>query len=148
MPQPIRFLLVLLAGALLPLVAVAGEARVATLYKDPLCGCCAEYGRYLEANGIALTVVDDAEQMDAVKASYGVPPHLAGCHSTVIDGYVIEGHVPFAVIDRLLAERPLVRGISLPGMPLGSPGMSGEKAGPFAIFVIGDEAAPPIFAID
>ncbi len=137
-----------LISGLLPASARAGEARPATLYKDPQCGCCTEYGRYLEANGFTVTVVDSTAEIDALHARYRVPAHLEGCHSTVIDGYVIEGHVPVAAINRLLAEKPSIPGLSLPGMPEGSPGMSGHKQGAFPIFVISDEVEPPLFAIE
>jgi hypothetical protein len=74
-----------------------------------------------------------------------VPEPLQGCHTLLIDGYVVEGHVPVAAVKRLLAERPAIRGISLPGMPAGSPGMNGEKTEPFTVYEIGD-GAPKVFA--
>ena len=89
-----------------------------------------------------------AQELDALNARFGVPEHLQGCHATVIEGYVIEGHVPVAAISRLLQEKPPIPGISLPGMPEGSPGMSGTKQGAFAIFVISDEEKPPLYAIE
>lgn len=142
-----QFLMVTSALSVLALsgVAHAKPTRTATLYKDPLCGCCTDYGHYLETNGIAVTVIADADTMAAKKAEFGVPAALEGCHSTVIEGYIIEGHVPLEAIDKLLAERPSIRGISLPGMPLGSPGMSGEKEGPFEVVAITDEAAAVTF---
>ena len=143
----------LLAGTALALVAVAGPARAAavraaTLYKDPLCGCCTDYGHDLEANGFAVTVVADADVMAAKKAEFRVPAALEGCHSTVIDGYIVEGHVPVSAIEKLLSERPGIRGLSLPGMPLGSPGMSGEKEGPFEVVAITDEPVAPVFSVE
>jgi len=148
MPRAIVTALVLFVLAFAPVALHAEEARQATLYKDPSCGCCTEYGRYLEANGYQVTVVDSADELDGIKAKYGVPEHLQGCHSTVIEGYVIEGHVPVAAISRLLREKPSIPGISLPGMPLGSPGMSGAKEGAFEIFVIADEEKPPLYATE
>ena len=140
--------LFLLCLAFAPCALHAEEALQATLYKDPSCGCCAEYGRYLEANGYQVAVVDSGEELDALNARFGVPEHLQGCHATVIEGYVIEGHVPVAAISRLLQEKPPIPGISLPGMPGGSPGMSGVKQGAFEIFVISDEEKPPLYAIE
>ncbi|MSO69392.1 MAG: hypothetical protein EXQ98_03805 [Alphaproteobacteria bacterium] len=128
--------------------AHADGPREATLYKDPLCTCCAAYGRYLEANGFKVTVIDSVEEIDALHARYKVPAHLEGCHSTVIEGYLVEGHVPVAAINRLLEEKPPLPGISLPGMPDGSPGMSGYKQGAFPIFVISDDAKPPLYSIE
>lgn len=143
----------LLAGTAFALVMPLGLARAAapraaTLYKDPLCGCCTDYGHYLEANGFAVDVIADADAMAATKIEFRVPAALEGCHSTVIEGYIIEGHVPVASIERLLAERPSIRGLSLPGMPLGSPGMNGEKEGPFEIYAITDAPNPPVFAVE
>ncbi|MBM3482042.1 MAG: hypothetical protein FJX66_01935 [Alphaproteobacteria bacterium] len=140
----------LLTGTAVALFALAGPARasaprLATLYKDPLCGCCTDYGHYLEANGFAVTVIADADAMVAKKAEFRVPAALEGCHSTVIESYIVEGHVPIAAIDKLLTERPNFRGLSLPGMPMGSPGMNGEKEGPFEVVVITDEPVAPVF---
>ena len=145
-----RFVLLLATLPVLfaPGLARAEESRAATLYKDPACGCCTEYGRYLEANGLAVTVVEDADALEAIRAKYGVPERLAGCHAAVIGGYVVEGHVPFAAIDRLLAEKPSIPGIALPGMPMGSPGMGGVKEAPFEIVVIGDELQPRLFTVE
>ena len=78
---------------------------------------------------------------------YGISPALEGCHTTVVGGYAVEGHVPLKVIERLLAEKPPIRGIALPGMPDGSPGMSGRKTEPFVIFEIG-EGRPNVYDID
>jgi hypothetical protein len=82
-----------------------------------------------------------------IKRMYRVPEKLAGCHTTVIGPYVVEGHVPAGTIDRLLTERPNIRGISLPGMPAGSPGMSGQKTEPFVIYEIAD-GPPKIYATE
>jgi hypothetical protein len=148
MPRLIAALVLSVIALLMPNFAHAGGPREATLYKDPLCGCCTEYGRYLEANGFKVTVIDSTAEIDALHARHKVPAHLEGCHSTVIEGYLIEGHVPVSAINRLLDEKPSLPGLSLPGMPEGSPGMSGRKQGAFPIFVISDEAKPPLFAIE
>ena len=76
--------------------------------------------------------------MPLLHRQHGVPEPLVGCHTTLVDGYVVEGHVPIGAMLRMLEERPDITGISLPGMPAGSPGMSGEKAAPFTIYEIGD----------
>lgn len=121
-------------------VAQAAERPTATLYKDPSCGCCQGYAEHLRANGYTV-VVKPTEDLTAVKKLYGVPERLQGCHSTVIGGYVVEGHVPLGILKRLLAERPKIRGIALPGMPQGSPGMSGIKEAPFKVYEIGGKGA-------
>jgi len=133
-------LAILLAG-LLPAGALA-----AMLFKDPLCDCCTAYGELLRAAGFELAV-EDTEDLDAVKARFRVPRDMAGCHTTVIDGYAVEGHVPIAVLQRFLAERPDVDGIALPGMPEGSPGMSGTKAAPFEVYTFKDGEAA-LYAVE
>lgn len=121
--------------------AGADEKIVATLFKNPGCKCCDWYADYLRSNGFNVAVVEHPN-MSLIKKKYGVRQALEGCHSTVIGDYVVEGHVPVAPIKRLLAEKPAIKGISLPGMPEGSPGMSGTKEGPFDILSItgGDDA--------
>jgi hypothetical protein len=115
----------------------AEQPYSATLYKNPQCGCCETYADYLRDNGFEVTV-EPTHDLPLMKRQYGVPGELEGCHTTLVDGYVVEGHVPVNSVIRLLTERPDIKGISLPGMPAGSPGMFGEKAGPFTIYEIGD----------
>lgn len=122
------------------------SARSATLYKDPQCGCCEEYAKYLERNGIDVTVKPTGD-LALIKRQAGVPERFEGCHTTMIGGYVVEGHVPVNTIDRLLTERPDIKGISLPGMPQGSPGMIGQKTEPFTIYEI-DDGEPRVFAVE
>jgi hypothetical protein len=111
------------AAALVARRAVAAPAATAiTVYKDPDCGCCAKWIDHVRAAGFAPTVKDTGD-MDAVKTRYAVPTALRSCHTALVGGYVVEGHVPAADIRRLLKERPAVRGIAAGGMPVGSPGM-------------------------
>lgn len=126
--------------------ARAEDARTATLYKDPQCHCCAGYAEYLEQNGFEV-IVKSTQEISAIKRVAGVPPELQSCHTAIIDGYVVEGHVPIDAVTRLLAERPAIRGISLPGMLQGSPGMSGEKEEPFTIYEIGG-GPPKVYAVE
>lgn len=137
--------------AVLSLVFASGWASAqekidATLYKNPGCGCCESYANYLRANGFHVTVIEHPN-MTLIKQKYGVREGLEGCHSTVIGKYVVEGDVPVGPIKKLLAEKPDIKGISLPGMPEGSPGMSGEKEGPFEILTItGRDGPAPVYA--
>ena len=110
--------------------------KEATLYKDPQCGCCEGYAAYLREHGYKVKVVD-THDLPLINQQHDVPESLQGCHTTIVDGYVVEGHVPVHTLDRLLTEKPSIKGISLPGMPQGSPGMSGTKAGQFTIYEIG-----------
>jgi len=93
-----------------------------TVYKSPTCGCCTKWVDHMRANGfdVAATNVED---MAVVKKKYGVPDKLGSCHTSLVGGYVIEGHVPADVVKRLLAERPKVAGLAVPGMPASAPGM-------------------------
>ena len=93
-----------------------------TVYKSPTCGCCKKWVAHLEDNGFDVTAKNVAD-VNPVKAENGLPPVLASCHTALIDGYVIEGHVPADDIKRLLKEKPAIAGLSVPGMPVGSPGM-------------------------
>jgi hypothetical protein len=103
------------------LSAPAFAAEV-TVYKSPTCGCCKEWIKHMQANGFRVTAHDVADIM-RYKTANGVPMMLGSCHTATVDGYVIEGHVPASDIKRLLKERPPVRGLAVPGMPVGSPGM-------------------------
>ena len=117
---------------------LAKERPHATLYKTPDCSCCEGYATYLRRNGLDVNTVA-TNDLALIKKKYQIPAKLEGCHTTVIGDYVIEGHVPIDPVKRLLSERPTIRGISLPGMPEGSPGMSGRKTEPFVIFEIAGE---------
>ncbi|MEX0809536.1 MAG: DUF411 domain-containing protein [Dongiaceae bacterium] len=139
-----------LAATSLPALAADEPVLTGTLYKDPACGCCAEYGAYLRENGFELEIVN-TDDLASIKQAHGVPADFEGCHSLTIGDYIVEGHVPVAVILRLLTEQPDIAGISLPGMPMGSPGMSGDKEGPFEIYAIGsgaDAGKAEIFAVE
>jgi hypothetical protein len=138
--------LLLLAAVLGAAPAVAENPRQATLYKNPQCGCCEGYADYLREHGfeVAETPTHD---LPLLRRQHGVPEPLVGCHTTLVDGYVVEGHVPIGAVIRLLTDRPPIKGISLPGMPAGSPGMSGEKTEPFTIYEIG-AAEPRIYAVE
>lgn len=93
-----------------------------TVYKSPTCGCCEEWVKYLRQEGFEVKAINQAD-LSAIKQKVGVKPELASCHTALVDGYVIEGHVPVAPIRRMLAERPQTKGLTVPGMPANSPGM-------------------------
>jgi len=122
------------------------EENEATLYKQPFCSCCDGHAEHLRANGFKVTVVE-TQNMTPIKQKHGVPQEFEGCHSIEVGGYVVEGHVPAKLIRKLLKERPPIRGISLPGMPDGSPGMSGTKREPFVIYEI-SESRGKVFATE
>ncbi len=109
---------------------IAGPAPKAVVYRSPTCGCCGNFVSYLKQKGFEVETkfVDAAE-----RAALGVPDALGSCHTTVVGGYVVEGHVPVEAIGKLLKDKPAVKGIGMPGMPSGSPGMPGPKTGAFEI---------------
>jgi hypothetical protein len=93
-----------------------------TVYKSPTCGCCAKWNEHMRANGFAVTS-NDLPDVAPLKDQHGVPVQTRSCHTALVGGYIVEGHVPADVIKKLLRERPAVVGIAAPGMPMGSPGM-------------------------
>lgn len=119
-----------------PAVAAA-DAPVVTIYKSPTCTCCAEWGEHLEENGFAVELEKVAD-LNEVKQEYQIPAGFASCHTAVVGGYVLEGHVPADVVHQLLAERPQIRGLTVPGMPAGVPGMpdAGSNRRPFQVFAM------------
>jgi hypothetical protein len=132
-------LVVAFAVAVLNVIPRAPDEAKASvqLYRNPQCACCESYASYLRRHGYRVTTTP-THSLSLVRRQHGVPERLAGCHTTLVNGYVVEGHVPVAVLDRLLTERPNIKGISLPGMPDGSPGMTGAKTAPFQIYEIVD----------
>lgn len=116
--------------------AVAEELPAMTVFRDPSCGCCHKWVEHVRADGFSVAV-HDAASMKAVKARLGVPAELASCHTAEVGGYVIEGHVPAVAIRRLLVERPQGRGLAVPGMPIGSPGMEGGVPEAYDVVLFG-----------
>ena len=107
-----------------------------TVFKDPTCMCCSGWIEHLKANGFQVDVKEvQASELREIKTKYGIPLELQSCHTALIDGYVIEGHVPATEILRLLKERPNAKGIAVPGMPVGSPGMEGSTRQSFKVLL-------------
>jgi hypothetical protein len=114
------------------------------LFKNPQCSCCETYATYLRRHGLTVTVVatNDLAEIDR-KA--GMSEDLEGCHTMFIGDYFVSGHVVVEAIEKLLSERPNIKGITLPGMPGGSPGMSGPKEGPLTIYAIGKDGKSSVY---
>jgi hypothetical protein len=130
------------------LPAVAAEPIRATLYKNPQCSCCEGYVAYLRQNGFAVDV-KPTNDLDEISPKAGVPENLQGCHTMFVGDYVVDGHVPVKTIRKLLSERPPIAGITLPGTPPGSPGMTRSKSGPFTIYAVTkDGKAPTVYATE
>lgn len=130
------------AGLQLPVLAAGNSVN---LYKNPNCGCCDIYADHLKANGFEVKMIN-TNDMQSIKTKYGVPEKLEGCHTATIGGYVLEGLIPAENIKQLLAERPPVKGLSVPGMPVGAPGMPGNKKGPIHVYYLNASPTPQIFA--
>jgi hypothetical protein len=113
----------------------------ATMYKNPQCSCCEGYAAYLRKNGFEVDV-KPTNDLAEISRQAGVPEQMQGCHTMFVNGYVVDGHVPVATLNKLLSEKPAIAGITLPGMPLGSPGMGGEKEGSFTIYAIPKDGKP------
>lgn len=126
------------AALLLPVTgakAARNALPVIDVYKSASCGCCHVWVDHLRANGFTVKAVDVPNPSD-YRAKYGVSDALGSCHTGVVAGYALEGHVPAAEIKRLLAERPKARGLAVPGMPMGSPGMEGARKDPYDVLLI------------
>jgi len=114
--------LLVVGGTFALMQSDVSAASTVVVYKSPACGCCTKWIEHMVAAGFEVEVHDETD-MNAVKIKNGVRPVYASCHTALVGGYVIEGHVPADQIVRLLAEKPAVLGLSAPGMPVGSPGM-------------------------
>ena len=116
-----------------------------TVYKTPTCGCCGKWIEHLEAGGFAVEAID-VENVGQIKKKNGVPAELASCHTALVDGYVIEGHVPAEDVKRLLEERPEIAGLAVPMMPIGSPGMEGPSPEPYEVIAFTEEGSAHTYA--
>lgn len=145
---PRRALLAALAA--LPLAAAAkDESRTfVEVWKDAGCGCCKDWVSHMEAHGFVLKVHDGGHH--EMRSKLGIPQQLASCHTALVGGYALEGHVPAADVRRLLKDKPQAVGLAVPGMPVGSPGMDGAVYGgrrdPFDVLLVGRAGAPRVYA--
>lgn len=112
-----------------------GAKAQVTIFKDSSCGCCGVYSQYMGKKGYGTEVVT-AQNMDEVKEKYKIPYSMRSCHTTVIGDYFVEGHMPAEAIEKLMAEKPDIAGIALPGMPSGAPGMTGSKLNDFVVYAV------------
>jgi hypothetical protein len=144
-----RFLALLMV--LVPLAVVAESlpqsqsANEITVYKSPTCGCCAGWAEHLRHNGFHVTVIDQYD-LSSIKAQHGITPKLQSCHTGIVNGYAIEGHVPASDILRLLKERPKVLGLTAPGMPVMSPGMSDGEPRGYDVLQFGPGGATSVYS--
>lgn len=136
------------AACALLLAALPARAQYAlppvTVYKSPSCGCCNDWVKHMRANGFRVDI-RDVDDVDPLKSKFGVPKALGSCHTAVVGGYAIEGHVPAADIKRLLAEKPRAQGLAVPGMPAGSPGMEGNRSDPYDVLLFQDDGRHTVY---
>lgn len=119
--------------------------REITVYRSPNCGCCGGWIAHAKQHGFQVTDIK-TDDMEAIKQKYNLPSELASCHTTIVDGYVMEGHIPLDDIKRFLTQKPDYAGLAVPGMPIGTPGMeSGDMKQPFAVVAFTDEGEVEVF---
>ena len=141
-PTRRRALALLAAGVAVFPASSRADATAVLVHKDPDCGCCGGWVEHLRSAGFAVTV-EETGDLKAVRTRLRVPAALASCHTAEVSGYVIEGHVPAQAIGRLLAQRPAVLGLAVPGMPAGSPGMEGGTPRPYDVLTFGADGQKP-----
>lgn len=127
----------ILAAAILGLsvsISALAQQTVVEVYKSPTCGCCSNWIKHLQQNGF-IVKTHDVSDASEYRAKFGVPDQFGSCHTAMVEGYAIEGHVPAREIKRLLAERPKAKGLAVPGMPMGSAGMEGPRSDPYEVLL-------------
>ncbi len=132
---------------MIALTAGAGPAQSASMvvYKSPTCGCCKNWIAYMKRNGHSVQV-QDLEDLDKIKKMAGIPEPFQSCHTAIVDGYVVEGHVPAKDVERLLKDRPKARGIAVPGMPSGAPGMGQDGAEGYDVVLFQADGSSSVYA--
>ncbi len=140
----------IIGGAALSTTLLAAAPAIAdaevemTVYKTPWCGCCTAWVDHVRAGGVDVRVVE-LDDLQPMKMLAGVPGQAQSCHTAMIGDYVVEGHVPMHVVQRLLEERPAIDGIAVPGMPIGSPGMEGPNPEPYDVLTLSDGEIGPVY---
>jgi hypothetical protein len=136
---------VALAATLFYGVIGGAAAQKVTVYQTRTCGCCGKWVAHMQAAGFRVAV-RHRDDLTATKREHGITPRLMSCHTAVVDGYAIEGHVPADVVRDLLRRRPAVTGLAAPGMPAGSPGMEGPIRQPYDIVAFARDGSTSVFA--
>lgn len=134
-----------IASAVLLAGAPVAWAQTVDVYKRASCGCCTKWADHLRSNGFTVRL-HEMQDLDPIKQELGVPKELAACHTAKVEGYVVEGHVPADLIRKLLKERPQARGMAVPGMPAGSPGMEGPRKVPYEVLLIRQDGSYATYA--
>jgi hypothetical protein len=138
------YLNMLVTGLTISMLLSAQSGPQVSVYKTSTCGCCRIWVEHLKKNGFTVTATDVPNIADYRK-KYGVPEGLQSCHTAIVDGYTIEGHVPAADIHRLLKSRVKAKGLAVPGMPLGSPGMESSRRDPYAVMLFDSQGKASVY---
>lgn len=130
-----------------PTTDLASQALNITVYRTPTCGCCKGWVEHLKQNGFQVTdLVKPESEIQTIRQKYNLPSNLASCHTSEVAGYLVEGHIPVADVKRLIAQKPNIAGISVPGMPIGTPGMEmGDRKESFNVFAFKKDGQTKIF---
>ncbi len=127
------------------IVTAQAEKPTVLVYKTPTCGCCTKWVEHLEANGFKV-MTQHRDDLTAIRQQHKVPYQVTSCHTALVGSYVVEGHVPAADVKRLLAEKPKIKGIGVPGMPIGSPGMEGPAPQKYNTLAFTETGKTSVFA--
>lgn len=132
-------------GALGLLATQQSVAADIVVYKSPTCGCCGKWVKHMEDAGFSVDV-EDLRDLAPIKRELGVPGGMQSCHTARVGDYIVEGHVPADLVKRMLDENPDIKGLAVPGMPMGSPGMEGPRKDPYNVMAIGKDGRASIYA--
>ena len=137
-----------LAAILGVLGSLATQQSIAAdlvVYKSPTCGCCGKWVKHMEDAGFSVDV-ENLRDLAPIKRELGVPGRMQSCHTAKVGDYIVEGHVPADLVKRMLDEKPDIKGLAVPGMPMGSPGMEGPRKDPYDVMAIGKDGRVQVFA--
>lgn len=137
--------LLVLIGAVALMAPQRSAAADIMVYKSPTCGCCGKWIEHMEKAGFSVDV-ENRQDLRPIKAELGVPRSLQSCHTAVVGGYLVEGHVPPDLVQRMLDEKPDIKGLAVPGMPMGSPGMEGPRKDEYDVLSIGVDGQTKVYA--
>ena len=132
-------------GVLALLLTQQTVAADIVVYKSPTCGCCGKWVEHMEKAGFSVEV-ENMNDVAPIKRELGVPGRMQSCHTAKVGDYFVEGHVPADLVKRLLADRPDIKGLAVPGMPMGSPGMEGPRKDPYDVIAIGKDGRARVYA--
>lgn len=137
--------LVALVGVIALMVTQQSVAADVVVYKSPTCGCCGKWVEHMERAGFEVEV-ENRPNLNPIKAELGVPRGLQSCHTALVGGYLVEGHVPPDLVQRMLDEKPDIKGLAVPGMPMGSPGMEGPRKDDYDVLAVGRDGRTSVYA--